>query len=124
MPRLSSLFTAFVALSASLIPVLADDPISPGFAYGSSKVRGVNIGGWLVTEPWITPSLFEQTGNNAIIDEYTFGQYQDRETAQSALQHHWDTFFTEGDFAAIAAAGCVVFSLRVVRAFADSWLGV
>lgn len=24
--------------------------ITPGFPYGSQKVRGVNIGGWLVTE--------------------------------------------------------------------------
>lgn len=24
------------------------------------KIHGVNLGGWLVLEPWITPSLFEQ----------------------------------------------------------------
>lgn len=31
-----------------------------GWDYGgSTKVRGVNIGGWLVAEPFITPSLFE-----------------------------------------------------------------
>jgi glucan 1,3-beta-glucosidase len=29
------------------------------FDFGSTKVRGVNIGGWLVAEPFITPSLFE-----------------------------------------------------------------
>ena len=23
------------------------------------KIRGVNLGGWLVLEPWITPNLFE-----------------------------------------------------------------
>ena len=27
-------------------------------AYGSN-LRGVNLGGWLVLEKWITPSLFE-----------------------------------------------------------------
>ncbi|KAI8058585.1 glycoside hydrolase superfamily [Syncephalis plumigaleata] len=26
----------------------------------TEKIRGVNLGGWLVLEPWITPSLFEQ----------------------------------------------------------------
>lgn len=31
-------------------PALADSPINPSFAYGSSKVRGVNLGGWLVLE--------------------------------------------------------------------------
>ncbi|TFY80664.1 hypothetical protein EWM64_g3350 [Hericium alpestre] len=79
--------------------------ISPSFPYGSEKVRGVNLGGWLVLEPWITPSLFDDTGNNAIIDEWTFGQMQDRGTAQAALRKHWDTFITEQDFADIAAAG-------------------
>lgn len=30
--------------------VLGDNPISPTFNYGSEKVRGVNLGGWLVLE--------------------------------------------------------------------------
>ncbi|KIK56251.1 glycoside hydrolase family 5 protein [Collybiopsis luxurians FD-317 M1] len=79
--------------------------ISPGFTYGGEKVRGVNIGGWLVLEPWITPSLFDKTGNNAIVDEWTFGKYQDHSTAKAALKAHWDSWITERDFADIAAAG-------------------
>jgi glucan 1,3-beta-glucosidase len=97
---------------------------SPSFPYGSEKVRGVNLGGWLVLEVsmhklylalsidtpwsvqlWITPSLFDNTGNPNIIDEWTFGQLQNRNVAQQALQAHWDTWITEKDFAAIAAAG-------------------
>ena len=87
--------------------VLADDPINPGFPYGRQKVRGVNIGGWLLLEPWITPSLFDNTCNPNIIDEWTFAQLQDRATATAALQRHWSTFISEDDFAQIAAAGCV-----------------
>lgn len=107
MPRLFKFAFAAGALLAGsrLGRVRADTAISPGFPYGSEKVRGVNIGGWLVAEPWITPSLFDNTGNSAIIDEWTFGLYQDYDTAHSALQNHWDTFYTESDFAAIAAAG-------------------
>ncbi|KAI0299824.1 glycoside hydrolase family 5 protein [Russula brevipes] len=79
---------------------------SPSFPYGSeTKVRGVNLGGWLVLEPWITPSLFENTGNPNIVDEWTFGQLQDRNTAQRVLKAHWDSWITESDFAEIAAAG-------------------
>jgi len=78
---------------------------SPSFPYGSEKVRGVSLGGWLVLEPWITPTLFDNTGNPNIIDEWTFGQLQNRNVAQQALQGHWDTWITESDFAAIAAAG-------------------
>jgi aryl-phospho-beta-D-glucosidase BglC (GH1 family) len=58
-------------------------------------------------QPWITPSLFDNTGNNNIVDEWTFGQLQDRNTAQHKLKAHWDTWITEADFAAIAAAGYV-----------------
>ncbi|EST09859.1 Glycoside hydrolase, family 5 [Kalmanozyma brasiliensis GHG001] len=76
---------------------------NPGFAYGSQKVRGVNIGGWLVAEPWITPSLFDNTGDGRVIDEYTFGQYASN--AYGRLQAHWASFYTESDFAQIAGAG-------------------
>lgn len=49
--------------------------------------------------------MFEATGNNAIVDEYTFGQYQDPAVATAALHAHWATWYTEQDFAEIAAAG-------------------
>ncbi|KAF8215877.1 glycoside hydrolase family 5 protein [Mycena galopus ATCC 62051] len=77
---------------------------TPGFAYGTTKVRGVNLGGWLVLEPWITPSLFDDTGNTNIVDEWTFGQLQSKATATAALTTHWNTWITESDFEAIAAA--------------------
>ncbi|KAH8835533.1 exo-1,3-beta-glucanase [Flagelloscypha sp. PMI_526] len=85
--------------------------ISPGFPYGTQKVRGhtsfltIPLRGWLVLEPWITPDLFDATGDSRIIDEYTFGQYQNKATAKAALTQHWDTWITESDFAQIAAAG-------------------
>lgn len=81
----------------------SDNPISPGFPYGSQKVRGVNLGGWLVLEPWITPSLFDNTDDSRIVDEWTFGQYAPN--AQAVLQQHWNSWVTESDFQAIAAAG-------------------
>ncbi|KAF9041809.1 exo-beta-1,3-glucanase [Hymenopellis radicata] len=100
-PTMRALATALCGLTL-LSPVYA---FNPTFSYGNQKVRGVNLGGWLVLEPWITPSLFENTGNDAIVDEWTFGQYQDRETASAALTRHWNTWITESDFADIAAAG-------------------
>ncbi|KAH8994868.1 glycoside hydrolase [Lactarius akahatsu] len=92
------------SVSTSAAPTPTQTPFVP-FAYGSTPVRGVNLGGWFVLEPWITPSIFNNTNNNAIIDEYTFGQLQDDQTALGVLQQHWDTWITENDFIAIAAAG-------------------
>lgn len=76
---------------------------NPGFDYGNQKVRGVNLGGWLVAEPWITPSLFDNTGDGRVVDEYTFGQYASN--AYGRLQSHWNSWITESDFAQIAGAG-------------------
>ena len=59
-------------------------------------------------QPWITPSLFDNTSNPAIVDEWTFGLYQDRGSAQAILTQHWNTWITESDFQEIAAAGCVL----------------
>ncbi|KAH0591089.1 Glucan 1,3-beta-glucosidase [Termitomyces sp. J132] len=99
MSSFSALLLGLSFLSASLASV------APGFNYGSTKVRGVNLGGWLVLEPWITPSIFDNTGDSRIIDEYTFGQFQDHAKALSTLKAHWDSWITESDFQAIAAAG-------------------
>ena len=57
--------------------------------------------------------MFENTGNPAIIDEWTFGQYQDSNVVRAKLTEHWDTWITESDFRAIAAAGCVLASRAV-----------
>ncbi|KAF8167367.1 exo-beta-1,3-glucanase [Crassisporium funariophilum] len=94
---------SFLLLSSVLSSTLA--ALTFGFPYGRTKVRGVNLGGWLVLESWLTPSLFDTTNDNRIIDEYTFSQYQTRDKASAALKKHWDTWITEGDFQAIAAAG-------------------
>jgi aryl-phospho-beta-D-glucosidase BglC (GH1 family) len=56
-------------------------------------------------QPWITPSIFVNTNNDAIVDEFTFGQMQDYQDALNVLVQHWDTWITEEDFIAIAAAG-------------------
>jgi glucan 1,3-beta-glucosidase len=73
------------------------------FDYNSEKVRGVNLGGWLVLEPWITPSLFEQGGPDAV-DEWCLSEALG-DSAQSTLSQHWNSFITADDFQQISAAG-------------------
>jgi glucan 1,3-beta-glucosidase len=83
-------------------PSKRDDPLK--FAYGSEKVRGVNLGGWFVLEPWITPSLFDAVGGGAV-DEWTFCSVLGANEAHNRLSNHWNTFITQADFGAIAGAG-------------------
>ncbi|CAH0481659.1 unnamed protein product [Peronospora belbahrii] len=86
------------------------------------QVRGANLGGWLVLEPWITPSLFyqflstqERFGNKApektAMDMYTFCTALGKEEANRQLRIHWATWVTEADLKEMAEAG--VNSLRV-----------
>ncbi|HEX7653079.1 MAG TPA: glycoside hydrolase family 5 protein [Verrucomicrobiae bacterium] len=70
-------------------------------AKAAVPIRGVNLGGWLVLEKWIKPTLF--TGLKAE-DEYSF--CQELGTAAAArLQHHRETWITDEDFAWLAAHG-------------------
>lgn len=60
----------------------------------SVKLRGVNLGGWLVLEKWMTPSVFE--GLQAT-DETTWCAELGAAATQR-LQQHWNTFITREDF--------------------------
>lgn len=66
------------------------------------RVRGVNLGGWLVLEKWMKPSLF--AGLQAE-DETSWCVELGREEASRRLRNHWDTWITEADFEWIAEHG-------------------
>jgi glucan 1,3-beta-glucosidase len=68
----------------------------------SGKIHGVNLGGWLVLEKWIKPSLF--AGQTAV-DEYTFCQALGKEKATALLKKHRETWITVDDFKWLAAHG-------------------
>lgn len=77
------------------------------------KIRGVNLGGWLVLEKWITPSLFEGL---AAKDETSFC-VELGEQAEKRLKAHWDSFITREDFAWLAQVG-----INAVRIPVGHWL--
>lgn len=77
------------------------------------KIRGVNLGGWLVLEKWMTPSLFE--GLQAT-DETSYC-VELGASAEKSLKKHWDTFITAEDFAWLAKTG-----INAVRIPVGHWL--
>ncbi|MEY3289017.1 MAG: hypothetical protein RLZZ419_1259 [Pseudomonadota bacterium] len=77
------------------------------------KLRGVNLGGWLVLEKWMTPSLFE--GLEAT-DETSYC-VELGASAEPVLKKHWDTFITAEDFAWLAKTG-----INAVRIPIGHWL--
>lgn len=67
------------------------------------RIHGVNLGGWLVLEPFISPSMFQDP---RVVDEYTYAQYlHDDEASMQALRNHWDTWITEADVELMAQTG-------------------
>ncbi|KAH7889854.1 exo-beta-1,3-glucanase [Phlebopus sp. FC_14] len=84
--------------------------INQTFNFGTDKIFGVNLGGWLTTEPFIAPALFEQYSslNPMPVDEWTLSEAMAADTVNGGLQQletHYQTFITEQDFAEIAGAG-------------------
>ncbi|KAL0095630.1 glycoside hydrolase superfamily [Phycomyces blakesleeanus] len=87
-------------------PNLLTPPLTEPFEYGKQKIRGVNIGGWLVTEPFITPDLFDQfAASDNIVDEWSLCKKLGPEEAERQLKEHYETFITEDDFRKIAEMG-------------------
>ncbi len=77
------------------------------------KIRGVNLGGWLVLEKWMTPSMFE--GLEAT-DETTYCAELGG-AAETRLKHHWNTFITRDDFVWLASIG-----INAVRIPVGHWV--
>lgn len=79
----------------------------------AKKIRGVNLGGWLVLEKWMTPSLFE---GMAARDE-TAWCVELGEQAAAKLKQHWRNFISRDDFAWLASIG-----INAVRIPVGHWL--
>ncbi|KAJ1600808.1 hypothetical protein NDA14_003897 [Ustilago hordei] len=88
-------------------------PADSGFDYKNDKVRGVNLGNWLLFEAWMDGKLMQSLNDHAInapspnpiIDEWTAGLYSDKGWASYVLEKHFDEWMTEDDWKAIKAAG-------------------
>lgn len=96
--------------------------IQPKHDSRTFQYQGVALGGWLVLEPYITPSLFlefNKTGgkeDDIPVDEYHYCKKLGNEEAKKRLTKHWDTFYNESDFSNIKEYG-----LNMVRIPIGYW---
>jgi glucan 1,3-beta-glucosidase len=63
----------------------------------NKTIKGVNLGGWLIAEKWMTPSLFEDTDAS---DEFSLLQVTD---GVERIRRHHKTFMTEEDWEWLAS---------------------
>jgi glucan 1,3-beta-glucosidase len=78
----------------------------------NDKIEGVNLGGWLVLERWLTPSVFK---GSVAQDEFSFSAKM-TDKRRRVLDRHRDTFITEKDFEWISKQG-----LNAVRLPVGYW---
>lgn len=117
---LLSLYLTSAALAVSnytMANVTSFSNITDAYHYTNTNTSndfqylGVALGGWLVLEPYITPSLFLEfnatSHNSSDIpnDEYHYCEYLGKEEAFERLSNHWDTFYNETDFKDIKEYG-------------------
>lgn len=73
-------------------------------------LQGVNLGGWLVLERWMTPGVFEGVKAR---DERGLGRELGLRAARDRLTTHRDSFISESDFEFIKSTGCDFIRLPV-----------
>ena len=81
-------------------------PLDRSWSYGSMPIRGVNVGGWLSIEPFITPSLFQTFNSSAnVVDEWTLTSTLGPDQAKETIEQHYSSFVNAQTFSDIRAAG-------------------
>lgn len=74
------------------------------------KVKGVNLGNWLVLEKWMNPALFEGTTAE---DEYYLPRQLSKEVYEARIKIHRSEYISERDFVTIKAMGMEVVRIPV-----------
>ena len=90
-------------------------------AVNAAAIVGTNIGGWMVLEPWISPSLFYQFLNNhkedgVAMDSWTFCEALGPDAGNQAMKAHWENFYTDDDIKGLADRG-----VKMVRLPVGDW---
>lgn len=127
---------SIVGVASAVDAAAADDPTD---AYRCDEgvraageqwaVAGTNLGGWLVLEPWITPSLFYQflsdrqlpheIPQRTAMDQFTFCAALGPDEGNRQLRRHWSAWVREEDIRAIAETGA-----NTVRIPVGDWMYV
>ena len=85
------------------------------------KLRGVNLGGWMVIQPWVTPSLFYQFEDKPVdqtaMDMHGFCRVLGPQEGNRQLREHWAKWVTEPELEALVAQG-----VNTIRVPVGDWM--
>ncbi|KAJ1302964.1 hypothetical protein OPQ81_003256 [Rhizoctonia solani] len=113
----------FITVGAGLLGATAISAAKPGMPI--DKIYGVNLGSWLLAEPWMFPSEWVNVMGGESCDdcsqcaasEFDLVRKLGQNEADKRFARHWSTWFTQKDVNAIAAAG-----LNTVRIPLGYWI--
>ena len=81
---------------------------------GKTKVRGSNLGNWLIVESWMSPKLWTDNGCNKTTQRGTYLLEKCLGSrAPAVMEKHWSTFITENDFAEMSKHGVNVVRIPI-----------
>lgn len=94
--------------------------VSARWLPGKLPIRGVNLGGWLVGEPWMIGSdwdnIIKCSGSNTQ-SEFDCVNALGQTQANTNFANHWNTFITESDFDTM-----VSYTLNTIRIPVGYWI--
>ena len=124
MHSLTTFLVVLILTTSSARPDLKDTnslkALKQDIINGRKPIRGVNLGGWLVAEHWMTtgsPAWDGVPDNIADTGEYSAMKHLGHGKGDSQFARHRSTFITEQDFRDISATG-----LYVVRIPVGYWI--
>lgn len=85
----------------------------------AKSIVGTNIGGWMVLEPWITPSLFyrflggTESKGGVAFDTFSFCELLGAADANTILREHWDNWVDETYIEAMVMTGVEMVRLPI-----------
>lgn len=81
------------------------------------KMRGVNLGSWLITEPWMMSEEWNQMGCGGQNSEFDCTAKLGQGAANAAFKTHWESWITKEDITKIASLG-----LNTIRIPLGYWI--
>jgi glucan 1,3-beta-glucosidase len=103
-----------------------DKPAVAGFVkagHAPAPIRGVNLGGWFVLEPWITPTIFEVANRSLLArgavvkDQWTLCQVLGAQHSLIVLEAHWASWVSPDELYRLSRAG-----INTVRIPVGYWM--
>ena len=82
------------------------------------KIRGVNLGNWLVLERWMNPAMFADT---EALDEYHLPRMLPEAAYRERIRTHRNEYITERDFTRIPPGASISCASPCRISFSATW---